>query len=51
MPDRLMNDEAQDDLLVSVRNHIESLESFVIQGVRPDSRERTHVDEGKSRLL
>ena len=33
--------------LVSVQKHIESAESFVIQGRRPDSRRSRDVDEGK----
>ena len=40
-----------DAILVSVREHIESCESFVIQEWWPDSRRVADVDEGKSRTL
>ena len=38
-------------LLVSVRKHIESLESVVIQGWWPDSRRATDVDGTEPRAL
>jgi len=40
-----------DRLLVSVREHIESLESFVIQEWWPDSRRVTDVDGEEPRTL
>jgi len=37
--------------LVSIREHLESLESLVIQWLRAESREQLDVDDGQSWAL